>query len=57
MKKYLGESGVILVTSFNEWYEDTQIEPYETISIGDDYDSSPNYGNKFLKLIKSFKNI
>jgi len=56
MKKYMsGKNKVMAISSFNEWYEDTQIESYITVSNGDEYDSDPSYENLFLDLTKKFK--
>jgi len=52
---FYGNQKVLLVTSYNEWYEDSQIEPYITNHEGDDYDKEPSYGDCFLNLIKDFK--
>lgn len=52
---FVGRNKILLITSFNEWYEDTQIEPYETLADSDEYDLSPSYGNMFLDLTCQFK--
>jgi glycoprotein endo-alpha-1,2-mannosidase len=54
-----------MITSFNEWYEDTQIEPtagnQETSAVDDSQSGSfytqsdryPDYGNLYLDLLRS----
>ena len=34
LQPHLADAEAVLVTSFNEWYEDTQIEPNETVGTG-----------------------
>lgn len=53
-KYVLGDQKMYLITSFNEWYEDTQIEPYRTSHSGDSYDENPSYGTKYLEIVKNF---
>lgn len=55
-KRYISSSNnVLLISSFNEWYEDTQIEPCLCENGRDEYDNNPGYENKFLKLVSSIK--
>jgi len=57
-KYFLGENNILLITSFNEWYEDTQIESTGTSWNGnsDEYDKLPNYGNTYLEKVLEFSN-
>jgi len=51
-KKYVSDPyKILLISSFNEWYEDTQIEPCLCNKSGDDYDKSPGYGYSFLEIL------
>ncbi|MCP8319111.1 MAG: glycoside hydrolase family 99-like domain-containing protein [Candidatus Methylarchaceae archaeon HK01B] len=43
VKKYVPENGLIFVTSFNEWFEGTQIES----------DKQGEYGNSYLEIIRN----
>lgn len=53
---FKGNKNILLITSFNEWYEDTQIEPFvATKDIIPNYDNQANYGDYFLRLIRHFK--
>jgi hypothetical protein len=53
----LGGEEILLVTSFNEWYEDTQIEPFwgGSNKASDEYDRNPYYGNLYLEKIREIK--
>lgn len=57
-KYFLGDYNILTITSFNEWYEDTQIESTGKSYNGnvDDYDDNPNYGDVFLQKTLEFKN-
>lgn len=56
-KYFLGDRKILLITSFNEWYEDTQIESTGDSYNGltDDYDQNPNYRDMYLSKIVDFK--
>lgn len=64
-KQYLAEDSVLLITSFNEWYEDSQIEPvleafpeYKAFQTDLNLFCETNfepYGLSYLETIRSFK--
>lgn len=60
-QQFLGDN-VLLVTSFNEWYEDSQLEPTieSSAEVKDERDLTNSieyeaYGHRYLQILKDFK--